>query len=95
MRSNNRTDLSLSCVALILVASVCVLAVCFAGEPQAEKADGEKPGGNSKCYVCHAGLKTEDITTIHLDMGITCDQCHGQGRDPEYVFESDVSQAGR
>jgi hypothetical protein len=28
-------------------------------------------------------------------MGITCDQCHGQGRDPEYVFESDVSQAGR
>jgi hypothetical protein len=62
---------------LLLVASVSVLAVCFADESQAEKPDDEKPGGNSKCYVCHPGLKTEDITTIHLDMGITCDLCHG------------------
>jgi len=77
VRSNNRTDLPLSCLVHLLVASVCVLAVCFAGEPKAEKPDGEKPGGNSKCYVCHASLKTEDITTIHLDMDINCDQCHG------------------
>jgi hypothetical protein len=54
-----------------------VLAVCFANEPQTEKPNGEKPNGNSKCYVCHASLKTEDITTIHVDMDITCDQCHG------------------
>jgi hypothetical protein len=54
-----------------------VLAVCFANEPQAEKPNGEKSNGNSKCYVCHASLKTEDITTSHMDMDITCDQCHG------------------
>jgi hypothetical protein len=59
------------------VAFTGVLAVCFADEPKAKKPDGEKSNGNSKCYVCHPGLKTEDITTIHLDMGITCDQCHG------------------
>jgi hypothetical protein len=49
-----------------------VLAVCFAGESQ-----GEKPGGNGKCYVCHPDMKTEELTTNHLDMGITCDECHG------------------
>ncbi len=77
MRSKNRTDSYLAWGILLLVASVFVLAVCFAGQPQPEKPDDEKPNGNSKCYVCHPGLKTEDITTIHLDMGITCDQCHG------------------
>ncbi|MDH4241958.1 MAG: DUF1080 domain-containing protein, partial [Phycisphaerae bacterium] len=76
MRSNIRTDLPLVWGGLLLVAFVCVLAVCFADE-QTEKTDGEKAGGNSKCYVCHPGLKTEDITTIHLSMGITCDECHG------------------
>ncbi len=77
MRLNNRTDLCLVWGVLLLVASVCVLAVCFAGEPKAKKTTGEKPNGNSKCYVCHASLKTEDITTSHMDMDITCDLCHG------------------
>ena len=77
MRSNNRTDLPLAWVVLLLVASVCVLAVCFADEPKAQKPTGEKPNGNSKCYVCHPSLKTEDITTLHMDMDITCDECHG------------------
>jgi hypothetical protein len=54
-----------------------MLAVCFADEPKVDKTNGEKPNENSKCYVCHPSLKTEDITTIHLDMGITCDECHG------------------
>lgn len=34
-------------------------------------------GGNAKCYVCHSGLKTEDIAADHLAMDITCDACHG------------------
>ena len=77
MRSNNRTNSYLMGGFLILVASVCLLAVCLAGEPQAEKPDDQKPDGNSKCYVCHPILKTEEITTVHLDIGITCDECHG------------------
>ena len=77
MRSNSRTDLCLAWGGLLFVASVCVLAVCFADEPKAKKPAGEKPNGNTKCYVCHASLKTEDITTSHLDMDITCDECHG------------------
>jgi hypothetical protein len=77
VRSNNRTDWPFAGGGFLLVAFVCVLAVCFAGEPKAEKPNGEETNGNSKCYVCHPGLKTEDITTRHLSMGITCDQCHG------------------
>ncbi len=77
MRSNRRTNLCLVWGGIAFIAFACVLAVCFADQPQAQKPDGEKPGGNSKCYVCHPGLKTEDITTIHLSMGITCDECHG------------------
>jgi hypothetical protein len=35
------------------------------------------PDENSQCYVCHPALKTEELTVSHLDMGITCDECHG------------------
>ena len=77
MRSNSRTDLCPAWAVLLLAAFAWVLAVCFADEPQAEKPTGEKPNGNNKCYVCHPSLKTEDITTVHLDTGITCDECHG------------------
>ena len=77
MRFNNRTDLPFTWGSFLLMASVCVLAVCFADEPQAETTNGEKTNGNSKCYVCHPILKTEEITTDHLDIDITCDECHG------------------
>jgi len=43
----------------------------------AEESQVEKPGGNSKCYVCHPGMKTEELTTKHLAMNVTCDVCHG------------------
>ena len=77
MRSKIRTDLCILCAVVLFVTSACVLTFCFADEPQAGDSSEEKSGGNSKCYVCHEGLKTEDITTVHLDMDITCDQCHG------------------
>ena len=73
MHSNRLTNLCLAAAILICLGFVCVLAVSFAGESQAEK-----PNDNSKCYVCHRSLKTEDITTVHLEAGITCDECHGQ-----------------
>jgi hypothetical protein len=57
---------------LVFAAFAGVLAVCLAGESQAEK-----PSGNSKCYVCHPDMKTEELTTDHLDMEVTCDECHG------------------
>jgi hypothetical protein len=56
----------------VVAALASILAITTAEESQAEK-----PGGNGKCYVCHAGMKTEELTTIHLGMGVTCDQCHG------------------
>jgi len=61
-------------IAVIIV--VAVLAGVSASGP-AEESQSEKPGGNSKCYVCHPAMKTEELTTNHLAMGITCDQCHG------------------
>ena len=60
--------------------SICVLTVCLTAE-EGRAPQSEEAGGNAKCYVCHSGLKTEDITTAHLDMGITCDCCHGQSTE--------------
>jgi len=45
--------------------------------PSSPSSIGAGPNGNSKCYVCHPGLKTEELTTVHLEMGVTCDECHG------------------
>ncbi len=72
MRLNNRINWYLAGGILIFAAFACLFTVCFADESQAEK-----PGGNSKCYVCHPDLKTEELTTSHLAMDVTCDQCHG------------------
>jgi len=75
--SRNRTCLCLVGGIFVFVAFAFVFAVCFADESATEKVGGEKPDGNGKCYVCHPGLKTEEMTTVHLDMDITCDECHG------------------
>ncbi len=72
MRSYIRTKPSSIAAIIVVAALVGALAVSSAEESQTEK-----PGGNSKCYVCHAAMKTEELTTIHLEMGVTCDQCHG------------------
>jgi len=56
--------------AIIIVAGS--LTIC-----QAEESQTEKPNENSKCYVCHPGMKTEEISTIHVAMGVSCDVCHG------------------
>ncbi|TKJ38719.1 MAG: hypothetical protein CEE38_03170 [Planctomycetes bacterium B3_Pla] len=55
---------------LVFAVLAGVFSACLAEESQAER-----PGGNSKCYVCHPAMKTEELTTNHL--GITCDVCHG------------------
>ncbi|MBW7991385.1 MAG: DUF1080 domain-containing protein [Planctomycetes bacterium] len=72
MHLNKRTNLYLAGGVIIFAAFVCVFTVGFARESQAEKSDG-----NSKCYVCHAAMKTEELTVNHLAMGVACDQCHG------------------
>ncbi len=77
MRSNIRTNLYLALAILILAGFAWVFAACSADQSQAEKPAGETPNGNSKCYVCHPGLRTEELTTVHLEMGVTCDECHG------------------
>jgi len=72
VRLNTRTNLYLAGGILVFAAFACVFTVCFAEESQAGKLDG-----NNKCYVCHPDLKTEELTTSHLDMDVTCDECHG------------------
>jgi hypothetical protein len=61
---------------IIIVGFAGVLAICSAEESQAEK-----PNENSKCYVCHPGMKTEAISTIHIAMSISCDVCHGSSTE--------------
>jgi len=77
VRSNTRTNLYLVWTIPILAVFAWVLAACSADQSQAEKPAGETPNGNNKCYVCHPGLRTEELTTVHLEMGVTCDECHG------------------
>jgi hypothetical protein len=58
---------------MLAFAVLCGLAaVCLA-----EDSGGEESADNGKCYVCHPTMKTEVLTTTHLEMGITCDTCHG------------------
>lgn len=66
---------------LVIMVVACVLLVCIAGRVRGQKAPDEKGGANSKCYLCHAGMKTEEITTNHLAMGVTCDKCHGESTE--------------
>jgi hypothetical protein len=61
------------------IAAIIVVAG-FAGVPaicSAEESQAEKPNENSKCYVCHPGMKTEEISTNHVAMSVSCDICHG------------------
>jgi hypothetical protein len=69
---NKRTNLYLSGGVLVFVAFLCVFTVSFAQDSEAEQQDG-----NSKCYVCHPDLKTEELTVSHLALDVTCDVCHG------------------
>ena len=64
MRSNMRNRLYLMGVIIALGVFAGILAVCPAGESEAEK-----PSGNSKCYVCHPGMKTEDIK-VEVEDGV-------------------------
>ena len=78
MGSSSRSNWRISYGMFMVVGLICVLVGCLAGNSQAEKTGGqEKSGGNSKCYVCHAGMKTEELTTNHLAIDVTCDSCHG------------------
>jgi len=75
--SKSRSDSCVVCGVLVVVGMVLVLIGCVAGRLRAQMQAEEKSGGNSKCYVCHAGMKTEEITTGHLAADVTCDKCHG------------------
>ncbi len=77
MRSDSPSSLFVWCVILGFSALICVFAVSFGEESQAEKPTEQASDGNNECYVCHPSLKTEDITTEHLAIEITCHECHG------------------
>ena len=72
MRSYIRKNPYLIAATIVIAGLACVPAISSAEESQAEK-----PNENSKCYVCHPDMKTEELTTDHLDMDVTCDGCHG------------------
>jgi hypothetical protein len=63
-----------------LIFFACALAVCLAENSQEDTSASEKTysNNNSLCYVCHIDLNAEQITTVHLAQGITCDSCHGR-----------------
>jgi len=48
---------------------------------QQQKSPPPQKADNGMCYVCHLGLKTEEITTVHLAEGCGCTKCHGPSND--------------
>jgi len=62
----------------VVAALSLTLTACLGdkGEQQITSAN-QGDSTNSLCYVCHVDLRTEQITTVHLKGGITCDKCHG------------------
>ena len=86
MRPHTQTALRPARLIVILVSFACIFAACFANQlgrcekpasASSVEPSGEQSDGNNKCYVCHPAMKTEDVTTSHLKMDITCDECHG------------------
>ncbi len=73
----NRADWRISSGVLAGVICVFLLIVSLASESRGQQDQQNDAGGNAQCYVCHSGLKTEDIAADHLAMDITCDECHG------------------
>lgn len=63
------------------LSAAIIVAAGLSATYSAEESQAEKPNENSKCYVCHPGMKTEDISTIHVAMGISCDVCHGSSTE--------------
>ena len=39
------------------------------------------PQLGNKCYACHPGIQTECQRDVHLTVGITCTDCHGDMAD--------------
>jgi len=69
-------------ISYLIAAAIAIAGL--AGAPaiySAEESQTEKPNENSKCYVCHPGMKTEAISTIHIAMSISCDVCHGSSTE--------------
>jgi len=94
VRFKSKSISYLLCGLLALVALSFAFTVSFAGQSQSDSNAGKKSNGNSKCYVCHRGLKNEQLTTIHLAMDVTCDGCHGPSiehmHDEMLMTEPDV-----
>jgi hypothetical protein len=63
-----------------LIAAIIVVAGLLTIS-SAEESQAEKPNENSKCYVCHPSMKTEAISTSHVEMGVSCDVCHGSSTE--------------
>lgn len=65
-------------IAALLLSSVILAALTASvANESSQTMTGQDAGGNSKCYVCHPTLKTEEISIGHLAAGVTCDECHG------------------
>jgi len=64
----------------ILVSAVA-LVNAFADKPQSDRqSESESKASqtvNPLCYVCHYDLQEEEISVVHQQAGIGCDQCHG------------------
>ena len=94
MALRSRSNVRASFGMLVVAGLAFVVIICLTGRLQAERGAEEKAGGNSKCYVCHAGMKTEELTTNHLAMEVTCDKCHGPSiehmHDEMLMTEPDV-----
>jgi len=76
VRSYIRINPYLIAATIVIAGFAGVLAISSAEESQAEK-----PNENSKCYVCHPGMKTEEISTTHIEMDVSCDECHGSSTE--------------
>ena len=56
---------------------MCLSFLYLTGLSKTQRISGEKSGDNTICYVCHFDLEAEEITTVHRDAEITCQECHG------------------
>ncbi len=61
----------------LYLSMACLLVATFAGGFQVLQESAAKENANMICFVCHVDLQKEKITTVHLEIGLTCQKCHG------------------
>jgi len=69
----------------VLLGFLLVPTSCSLSGSSSEAKAKKGPADNSFCLVCHADFEEEELASVHQEVGVGCEACHG----PSYDHSSD------